>query len=207
MLKGIDFHHAADYADSNAEKQFDKVNTYHKNKWNFRSKLGFFMGYHFFIERDGTWKQARSIDEDGAHNDAKNRNKTAIGICFSGNMDLQKLTNEQVIAAVELVRSLQKAGTIDPNEGNYFPHRHWKATACCGKNIPDNSWSWLVQLYNVLKPQTEIEQPVVSWCKENGLITQFSTPPTKEELRDAWVVYKALKKVASGDLLKMTFPL
>lgn len=209
MLKGVDFHHAADYADDIKEKQFAKTNAYHKTKFNFKSSLDFYLGYHFFIERDGETIHARKIDEDGAHNKTgwlSNRNKKAIGICFAGNMELQKLTNEQVIAAVELVRGLQEKQLIDPDESNYFPHRHWKATACPGKNVPDNTWSFLVQLYDVLQKQLVKEDPIVAWHKKAGILTQFSTPPTKEELRDAWLSYKILKMMNSGDFRKLTFP-
>lgn len=209
MLKGIDFHHPDIYANAITDKQFDKVNVSHKNRWGekVKSSMGFYAGYHFFVERDGEIRQAREVAEVGAHNDADNRNKTAIGICIAGNMQLQKVTNEQVIAVVELVRKLQKEGKIDPDESNYQPHRHWKATACPGAKLPDNTWSFLVQLYDVLHPQLLEEEPIVKWCKKWGIMTQFSSPPTKEEIRHAWTSYKTLKMLASGDFRRLDFPL
>ena len=60
----IILHHTAD---ASREPQFDKVNNYHRDKWNFRSSLGKYMGYTYFIERDGTLIKARADTEEGAH--------------------------------------------------------------------------------------------------------------------------------------------
>ena len=35
---------------------FEDVNEYHRQKWDFKSSLGYYIGYHYFIEKDGTVK-------------------------------------------------------------------------------------------------------------------------------------------------------
>ena len=43
------------------------------------------IGYHFVIELDGTIKEGRPIDRQGAH--TKGHNKNSIGICYVGGLD------------------------------------------------------------------------------------------------------------------------
>lgn len=206
--KGIDIHHSAIYAKDNTAKQFDIVNNSHHARFgeSVKSSFGFYVGYHYFIERDGEVKQARLITEVGAHDDAAQRNFKAIGICFAGNMELQKVTNEQVISMVELVRNLQKDPLIDKNEENYQPHRHWKATACPGHNIPDAAWPFLRDLYAELKAQ-EAEPEIMKWNKANKVMEQWSSPPTREEIDKGWLAYKLLKLVKEGKVSAMDFNL
>ena len=59
--KHIVVHHSA----SNAN--FAQVNAYHKQRWGFKSSLGYYAGYHYFIEKDGKLTQARKDTEEAAH--------------------------------------------------------------------------------------------------------------------------------------------
>lgn len=43
------------------------------------------IGYHFFIQRDGSLEPGRSIEEIGAH--AYGKNSTSVGICLAGGVD------------------------------------------------------------------------------------------------------------------------
>src|SRR3990167_2600728 len=46
---------------------FEQVNEYHKNKWGFRSSLGYYIGYQYFISYSGRVYQGRADNEEGAH--------------------------------------------------------------------------------------------------------------------------------------------
>jgi len=43
------------------------------------------VGYHFFIQRDGTIERGRDIEAPGAH--VKGHNSESIGICYAGGVD------------------------------------------------------------------------------------------------------------------------
>ena len=45
------------------------------------------IGYHFYIELDGTMKEGRPMERVGAH--CKNHNMHSIGICLEGGLDEQ----------------------------------------------------------------------------------------------------------------------
>ena len=73
----IIIHHGGGWLD------FKSVNAYHKSKWGFRSSLGYYIGYQYFINRDGRVHQGRADNEEGAH--TRRYNKRTIGICLMGN--------------------------------------------------------------------------------------------------------------------------
>ena len=43
------------------------------------------IGYHFYIELDGSIKKGRDIDKTGAH--CKGHNRNSIGICYCGGVE------------------------------------------------------------------------------------------------------------------------
>lgn len=43
------------------------------------------IGYHYYIERDGTLKNGRPEKEQGAH--CNDRNRHSIGVCYEGGLD------------------------------------------------------------------------------------------------------------------------
>ena len=45
------------------------------------------VGYHYFIKRDGTVQEGRSISRRGAH--AKGYNAKSIGVCYAGGINKQ----------------------------------------------------------------------------------------------------------------------
>ena len=87
------------------------------------------IGYHFYIKADGTIYRGRPLCYIGAH--CKGYNTFSIGICFEGNFEIEKPTNAQKIAWLNLLEYLRKEiPTI--KYVNY--HKELYATACPGKN-------------------------------------------------------------------------
>ena len=69
-------------------------------KWHIEERGWSDIGYHFYIQLDGTVWNGRPLEKSGAH--CKNRNRSTIGICFEGglNPDGSKWdgpTQEQII--------------------------------------------------------------------------------------------------------------
>lgn len=138
-------HHTAD---ASGASQFDKVDRYHESRGFPKSKLGYFVGYHYFIERDGKVKQARLDSEVGAHD--KGENYESIGIGLAGNFDEEFPTNAQIDALQKLLVKLVTVHELSWQV--VVPHRIGDATSCYGSNLSD-SWGQeqcIIGLINVL---------------------------------------------------------
>ena len=59
---------------------FETIKRWHRNERAFID-----IGYHWVIERDGTVKQGRPIDDWGAH--VRGRNHESVGICLIGGLN------------------------------------------------------------------------------------------------------------------------
>ena len=124
---------------SRAGTSFDVINQYHKDKQFPLSSLGFFVGYHFLIERDGSIRQARDVAEEGAH--TVGENTSSVGVCLAGNMDEELPTKEQIISLGGLLGELVQAHNIKPT--HIYPHRKYAEKTCYGSLLPD-WWARLV---------------------------------------------------------------
>jgi len=106
---------------------FEGVNEYHKQKWGFRSSLGYYIGYQKFIEFNGKLYIGRQDNEEGAH--TKGFNKLSVGICLQGNMEEMKPTEAQLET---LKQELDRYG----REGlEIKAHQEFTPTLCPGKYL------------------------------------------------------------------------
>ena len=114
--------------------QFLANNSYHKNKWHFKSKLGFYLGYHYEINKLGLVRQARAWGEPAAACYQKNMNDGhCIHVCLDGNFDIERPFPNQIYALRDLLRLLRCRFPI-PLDGICF-HRQYSNTRCPGKNM------------------------------------------------------------------------
>lgn len=133
----IVWHHSAD---KKTTEQFSGINSYHKERGFPRSKRGYYVGYHYVIERDGSIKQARDEDEIGAHDTGENIN--SIGICFAGDFTTEYPTEAQAQSGAILVEKLHNTWGIPITR--IEPHRWDDDTECPGRFLLDN---WLIKQY------------------------------------------------------------
>lgn len=141
--KYIILHHVGG-VDSNpkldtSNHDFKIVNEYHKNKWDFKSSLGYYIGYHYFIDKDGKVTQGRADTDEGAH--CVGKNLESIGICLAGNFDVSLPTSEQIKASKELIKALKAKYAISLE--NIVPHRHFATKSCYGNLLSDD---WIKNL-------------------------------------------------------------
>lgn len=129
--KQIIVHHTAD---GSSAPQLEKVDRYHKSREFPKSSRGFYCGYHYFIEKDGSVIQTREDTDEGAHTIGQNFN--SIGIGLAGNFDFQYPTPKQIAALGELTTQLCLRYQIDPND--IFPHRKFANKSCFGSLLTDN---------------------------------------------------------------------
>lgn len=115
---------------------FEIVDEYHRKLWGFKSSLGHYIGYHYFIEKNGTVKQGRADSDEGAH--TRGQNNQSIGICMAGNFDATMPTEEQKKSLRDLLLRLMVLYRIAPDQ--LFPHRHFAVKTCYGRLLYD---SWL----------------------------------------------------------------
>lgn len=127
-------HTAVSYSKNPA--QFNATNNYHKSQGFPLGTLttkeypnGMYVGYHYMIEKDGTTIQARKESDGGAHTSQDGINFKSIGICFTGNFDIEEPTLEQVDSAVRLIEYIQRQYKIPDNK--VLPHRHWAGYKSC----------------------------------------------------------------------------
>lgn len=133
----IIWHHSADIFDGH---QFDKINEYHRKQGFPKSSLGYFVGYHYLIEPDGSVRQARNENEIGAHDSGENSN--SLGICLSGHFSRRYPSEAQAASAALLVKQIRTRHKIPITR--IEPHRWDDTTECPGTLLPDN---WLITQY------------------------------------------------------------
>lgn len=133
----IIWHHSAINKDGDQLKQID---AYHKQRDFPLSKRGYYVGYHYLIERSGLVTQCRDLDEIGAHDQGENLN--SIGICLAGDFTAMLPNEAQTKTAATIVAEIRAAYFIPINR--IEPHRWDDNTQCPGAFLPDN---WLVKKY------------------------------------------------------------
>lgn len=150
-IKDIFIHHSGGIASnpyvSSAHLSFEDINKAHKNRWDFKSSLGFYSGYNILINKKGEWEQHRAIGEETAH--TIGHNNSSIGICLIGNFSpgVDKPTPEQIktlrlllISLVEGRYSLFKCSPdvrLSLSGSRIYPHRHAGLTECYGRALSD----------------------------------------------------------------------
>lgn len=127
----IIWHHSADIFDGH---QFDKINEYHRKQGFPKSSMGYFVGYHWLVEPDGSVRQARKDTEIGAHDAGENSN--SLGICLAGDFSKRYPSEAQIASAALLVKQVRAKWKIPVTR--IEPHRWDDTTECPGTLLPDN---------------------------------------------------------------------
>jgi N-acetylmuramoyl-L-alanine amidase CwlA len=121
ILEYIVIHHTASTRDMTVQE----IHQLHLNQGeNWKG-----IGYHFYIDKQGVIWRGRPEEMSGSH--ALDYNSVSIGICLSGNFEIEKPTEKQLKSLTELLQHLkQKYGNVQ-----VVGHRDLNATACPGKNL------------------------------------------------------------------------
>ncbi len=115
-------------------------NLYHQQRWNSISSLGWYLGYHYYIDKTGKIWQTRRDDEEGIH--TLWHNYRSIGICLEGNMEIDYPTPKQILSLIELFNEHKIFGI---NKNDIKGHKEVCQTLCPGKHLQD----WLIQYKNI----------------------------------------------------------
>jgi N-acetyl-anhydromuramyl-L-alanine amidase AmpD len=88
------------------------------------------IGYHFVIERDGTVIQGNPLENISNH--VTGQNTKSIGICLSGNFEIENPTEIQEKRLGQLISKLR---ADLPQRLQVYGHRDFKATSCPGSSL------------------------------------------------------------------------
>jgi len=97
--------------------QLTPINRYHKSKEFPLSRSGWYVGYHYLIEKDGRTIQTRDIDEIGAHT-LGGWNMKSIGVCLVGNFH-KSVPNKKQLAALNSIIIQHSLPYIFHKEADY----------------------------------------------------------------------------------------
>ena len=134
-VKYLCLHHSGISNQVNSN-QLKAINKYHKSLWNFKSSLGYYIGYHYFINRKGKTTHTRADTDIGTHCYQQKMNYISLGICLQGNFDIEKPEPEQIFALRDLLLKLVRQNSLNKNKIVF--HNQYSNTACPGKNMDLN---------------------------------------------------------------------
>ena len=124
---------------------FGQCNEDHRIKFNFISSLGYYVGYHYFIAKDGSIKQGRADMDEGAHTIGQNSN--SLSVCLAGNFDRTMPTPAQI--STLKVFLMAKMGQYNIPKERIVPHRKFATKTCYGNRLAD---SWARNLVGSIAP-------------------------------------------------------
>lgn len=156
-----------------AERSF---NNNHKARFNFRSSLGWYIGYQYVIYGNGELKQYRRDNEEGAHCKEQGMNFKSLGVCLSGNFDAELPNPKQIETLRDFLLQKTKEHGIPP--GNIHPHRKFATyKSCYGSRLADD---WARNLITNTKGATmffQVTGTQAIWAAVEGVwvyITNFA---------------------------------
>lgn len=125
-------HHTAVSREKNM-LQYNATNDYHKSKGFPKSETGLYIGYHYFIEPSGKLYQTKLDHEFGAHCKEDEMNYKSLGICLTGNFDVEMPTEKQLATLATLITSLRIKYNISRQNVKF--HRDYAPKTCPGNNF------------------------------------------------------------------------
>lgn len=90
------------------------------------------IGYHYVVDNEGITHTGRPLENPGAH--VKGDNTNTIGICMTGNQELNAPSPEQIQSVIGLCASLCKVFGLTSSE--VFGHRESEDGKRQGKTCP-----------------------------------------------------------------------
>lgn len=101
------------------------------------------------IEPNGTVLRYRMDTEEGAHTLKENRR--SIGICLTGNFDVEMPTSQQIEALRGILGQMRGSYGLLP----IYPHRKFAVKSCYGSLLPDG---WAAKLLDPPPADTAKEE-------------------------------------------------
>ena len=103
-MKYLVLHHTAVHSTTS---QLNGVNNYHKDKWNMKSTLGWYVGYNYFIDISGKATNTRDVGEETMAQ--VGHNFDSISVCLAGNFNEEvpsEAQNRSLRALIKIIKEL-----------------------------------------------------------------------------------------------------
>ena len=182
-------HHTAGQSGMTVSQAAPIIDEVHREKWGFIGTLGYYIGYHYLVDKFGGVLQVRSDTDIGAHCDADNMNYQGLGIACIGNFEEEEVTPEMKQALIDLDLSLVNKYKIPKENISY--HAQHKQTKCCGHNLIMSLKDILDQIYDE-DNLSKWEQEALQWANDADVISKPEESPfTIKET--SWIAEKDRK--------------
>lgn len=176
-IKYLIVHHTggsdANPLSDSSNQTFEVVNAYHRDTrdkngdylyhYGRPSSLGYYLAYHYYIDKQGKVTTARIDSEKGYH--TIGYNDVSLGICLAGNFDATFPTEAQIDSLKTLLKTLLKKHVLPKTA--IVPHRTFAKKSCYGRHLPD---TWAQNLI-----QDEVDTVQVCTSVPVGKVSQFKS--------------------------------
>lgn len=146
--------------------RFAVINQFHRTRLFDKSSLGWYIGYHYFIEKSGQLIQARADTDEGMH--TIGFNLKSLSICLAGNGDVELPTPAQMETLKKWLNEKSKQYNISKEK--IKPHRLFlghKEKTCYGLLLKDD---WAASLIDA--PKKDLETITELRTKQVSLLNQ-----------------------------------
>lgn len=182
-IEKIMLHHSAVSYKRNND-QFNANNEYHRAAWNFKSSLGYYLGYNYEISVSGIIRQARKDGEKTASCYQNNMNNgKCIHICMDGHFDIEKPKPNQIFALRDLLNNLCEKYNLQKQD--IVLHRDYANKSCPGMNIDLNF------IRSLVKNKHKEESKIIKEIKEDEEKKIIQDKNKNEEIKN--LLNKALE--------------
>jgi hypothetical protein len=130
----ITVHHSGNAADVgfNSREWLQRIDAHHISGTGHTEPWAC-IGYHFIIDASGVVYEGRPMQYQGAHAGNGEFNRLNIGVCLIGDFDVARVpANQRAVLLQVLDRLCLQYGI---NRASVFGHKHFKITACPGRNL------------------------------------------------------------------------
>lgn len=130
-------HHSITPRDQDQNRAEQGINNTHKERFNFKSSLGWYVGYQYIIYGNGELRQYRKDSEPGTHTKEQSMNFKSIGVCLTGNFDSELPSTAQVNTLTKFLKDKSKQYAIK----SIRPHRFYAGYKSCYGNKLKDDWA------------------------------------------------------------------
>ena len=113
--------------EGNSNGNFEIANEYHRQLWNFKSELNYYLGYNYYLTKEGKLIQARKDGEETAAVIGHNTN--SLNCCLQGDFSKEQPTINQRHALREWL--LKKKNEYNVPIENIGGHRTFQQNRTC----------------------------------------------------------------------------
>lgn len=131
QIRKIVIHHSVSPRDQTLEKSIQSFDRNHAQRLHTtKNSLGYHIAYHWVVAWDWSYRQTRGDHEIGYHASNYDVNKDSIGICLTGNFDVEQPAKAQYESVKKIIKKYP--------DTTVHGHNQFASKSCPGKNLDFN---------------------------------------------------------------------